>query len=63
MRGKVNMTGYANGHALRESGVISGGDMTPEAALAKLHYLLSKDLPISHLKRQLVANLRGELSP
>jgi L-asparaginase len=63
MRGKVNMTGYANGHALREAGVVSGGDMTPEAALAKLHYLLSKDLPVSHLKRQLVANLRGELSP
>jgi L-asparaginase len=63
MRGKVNMTGYANGHALRESGVISGGDMTPEAALAKLHYLLSKKLPTPHLKRQLVANLCGELSP
>jgi L-asparaginase len=62
LRGKVNMTGYANGHALREVGVISGGDMTPEAALAKLHYLLSKELPVGHIKRQLVANLRGELS-
>ena len=62
LRGKVNMTGYANGNALREVGVVSGGDMTPEAALAKLHYLLSKDLPVSHIKRQLVANLRGELS-
>ena len=62
LRGKVNMTGYANGHALREVGVVSGGDMTPEAALAKLHYLLSKELPVGHIKRQLVANLRGELS-
>ncbi|MFT4938174.1 MAG: L-asparaginase [Paraglaciecola sp.] len=62
LRGKVNMTGYANGHALREVGVISGGDMTPEAALAKLHYLLSKEMPEAHIKRQLVANLRGELS-
>jgi L-asparaginase len=62
LRGKVNMTGYANGHALREVGVVSGGDMTPEAALAKLHYLLSKQLPVGHIKRQLVANLRGELS-
>ncbi|MGS2720521.1 asparaginase [Paraglaciecola aestuariivivens] len=62
VRGKVNMTGYANGHVLREVGVISGQDMTPEAALAKLHYLLSKDIPVSHIKRQLVANLRGELT-
>ncbi len=60
--GKVNMSGYANGHALREAGVVSGNDMTPEAALAKLHYLLSKDLPFKEVKRQLLNNLRGELS-
>ena len=62
VRGKVNMSGYANGHVLREVGVVSGQDMTPEAALAKLHYLLSKDVPASHIKRQLIANLRGELT-
>ncbi|WP_339721476.1 asparaginase [uncultured Paraglaciecola sp.] len=62
VRGKVNMSGYANGHVLREVGVVSGQDMTPEAALAKLHYLLSKNLPANHIKRQLVANLRGELT-
>jgi L-asparaginase len=60
--GKVNMTGYANGHVLREVGVVSGNDMTPEAALAKLHYLLSKELPTKEIKRQLLRNLRGELS-
>lgn len=60
--GKVNMTGYANGHVLREVGVVSGNDMTPEAALAKLHYLLSKQLPTKEIKRQLLRNLRGELS-
>jgi L-asparaginase len=62
VRGKVNMNGYANGHVLREVGVVSGQDMTPEAALAKLHYLLSKDMPPAHIKRQLIANLRGELT-
>jgi len=62
VRGKVNMSGYANGHVLREVGVVSGQDMTPEAALAKLHYLLSKDMPACHIKRQLIANLRGELT-
>ncbi|TRY32421.1 asparaginase [Aliiglaciecola sp. M165] len=60
--GKVNMSGYANGHVLREVGVVSGSDMTPEAALAKLHYLLSKNLPVKEIKRLLVTNLRGELS-
>ncbi len=62
VRGKVNMSGYANGNALREVGVISGSDMTPEAALAKLHYLLSKSLPSKEIKRQLLTNLKGELS-
>jgi L-asparaginase len=62
VRGKVNMNGYANGHVLREVGVVTGQDMTPEAALAKLHYLLSKKMPPAHIKRQLIANLRGELT-
>jgi len=62
MRGKVNMCGYANGHVLREVGVVSGQDMTPEAALAKLHYLLSKNMPPNHIKRQLITSLRGELT-
>ncbi|MCW8108630.1 asparaginase [Alteromonas ponticola] len=62
LRGKVNMSGYATGNALQEVGVLSGSDMTPEAALAKLHYLLSKSLNFATLKAQLVANLRGELS-
>ena len=62
LRGKVNMSGYATGNALREVGVISGGDMTPEAALAKLHYLLSKKLTTEQIKEKIVANLRGELT-
>lgn len=62
MRGKVNMHGYANGQVLEDAGVISGKDMTPEAALAKLHYLLSRDLPLAEVKQKLGENLCGELS-
>ena len=62
MRGRVNMSGYATGHGLQEAGVLSGSDMTPEAALAKLHYLLSKKLPFNEMKTLLTQNLRGELS-
>lgn len=62
MRGRVNMGGYATGHGLQAVGVLSGSDMTPEAALAKLHYLLSKDLSFEEISIKLTQSLRGELS-
>ena len=62
VHGRVNMAGYATGQALQSAGVISGADMTPEAALAKLHYLLSKDLSFQEVRAQLALNLRGELT-
>ncbi|MBF7072614.1 asparaginase [Glaciecola sp. MH2013] len=62
-RGKVNMAGYANGHLLQDIGLVSGQDMTPEAALAKLHYLLSKpELSTVERKQLMTVSLRGELS-
>ncbi|WP_416304958.1 asparaginase [Neptunicella sp. SCSIO 80796] len=62
LRGKVNMAGYANGNALQQVGVISGGDMTLEACLTKLHYLLSKGLDSQQIKKLISQNLRGERS-
>lgn len=61
-KGKVNMEGYATGNALAEIGVISGFDMTIEAALTKLHYLISQNLTQAELERHLQTDLRGELS-
>ncbi len=62
IKGTVNMSGYATGNALNEAGVISGQDMTLEATLTKLHYLLSKALTYDEICRQMQQNLRGELT-
>lgn len=63
VKGRVNMTGYANGKFLEETGVISGEDLTPEAALAKLHYLLSKtELSFDERRKLMASNLCGEMS-
>ena len=60
--GKVNMGGYATGNALGHAGVISGFDLTVEAALTKLHYLLSQDLSSEQIRAKMQQNLRGELT-
>ena len=54
---------YETGAALLEAGVIPGADMTPEAALTKLSYVLSKDEWDLDTKRQMMmTSLRGELT-
>jgi len=62
IQGTVAMESYAAGSALGQNGVISGLDMTLEATLAKLHYLLSQDLSYEQVCALLLKNLRGELS-
>jgi len=61
-RGKVNMSGYATGNALARCGVISGADMTIEAALTKLHWLLSKNESLDNIKLIMQQNVAGELT-
>jgi L-asparaginase len=47
---------------LARAGVISGFDMTAEAALAKLSYLFSQNLPVDEIKSLMQTDLRGELT-
>ncbi len=63
LRGSVNMDGYAPGVALKQAGVVSGQDITLEAALAKLHFLLSQPLPLPRITELLSSSLRGEMGP
>jgi hypothetical protein len=49
---------------LKNVGVISAGDMTLEATIAKLAYLLGRqDLTIAEVRDLMGVDLRGELTP
>lgn len=62
LKGTVDLGGYATGSALAKIGVVSGFDMTVEAALAKLFYLFSREGDVVAIKQQMQTNLRGELT-
>lgn len=55
------MGGYAT-VTLAHAGVIGGADMTVEATLTKLHYLLSQNLDAAAIREAMGQNLRGELT-
>lgn len=61
LRGKVSTT-YAQGAPLFDAGVLSGGTITLEAAVAKLTVLLSQKLSVTELKQLWQHDLVGEFA-
>jgi len=60
--GQVQLGKYYTSQGLQKTGVISGNDMTNESALAKMMYLLPKNLSMKVFKTIFETSLRGEVS-
>lgn len=60
--GEVDMDIYATGKALKAAGVISGRDITTEAALGKLFCLMGKYPDNEDVKAALATEIEGEIS-
>jgi L-asparaginase len=60
--GSVQMGKYETSVNLQKIGVVSGYDITLEAAVTKLMYLLGNNYPPDRVKKYLQTSLRGEMT-
>ena len=60
--GSVEMDKYQTGVTLQNIGVISGNDITTEAAITKLMFLLANENSTTNIQKKLTISLRGEIT-
>ncbi|MDR1718717.1 MAG: asparaginase [Dysgonamonadaceae bacterium] len=60
--GSVEMNRYRSGLILANTGILSGHDMTTEAAVTKMMFLLGQKLSVEEVKSRMTQSIIGELT-
>ena len=60
--GRVNQGQYQTSKYLQQVGVVSGSDITAEAAITKMMYIFAKELDVAKSAELLGMSLRGEMT-